>query len=190
MHLGEPMSDVQPPVWGMLQKLVPELAKWWSDRPKRRAATAAAELMFWPDGMLEELEKIAEGTATKKDVERLREKLLGSKDRVDKIIRDLVNSRAELLKCENGIAVVAQINGLTYESRISGRIHGKRNLREAILALLTKYDAASKPKMESKRTAKIVSLATEALIICNGIEAFNAAVRRLHRFVFSDRTSG
>jgi hypothetical protein len=177
------MSDA-PPVWEVLKEAIPELTKWWSDRPKKRAARAAAELMFWPDGMLAELEKIADGSATNKDVKRLRQKLAESKGRVDKIIRDLDKSRGALLRCENGPVVVAQIIGLVRESRTSGRIHGKRDLREAILALLAQYDRALKANKKSKRAVQPVNLAVEALTICNSIEAFNAAVQRLHRFVF------
>ncbi|UGX92400.1 hypothetical protein G6321_00042945 [Bradyrhizobium barranii subsp. barranii] len=146
-------------------------------------ASAAADLMFWPDGMLAELEKIAQGNATKKDITALRRKLTESQSRVDEIIRDLNDSRDVLRDRPDGLAVIAQINGLLHESRGNTKLV----LRQDILSLLDAYASRSKPRKKKKTKKELQeqeSLATRALVICNSIEAFNAAVRRLHRFVF------
>jgi hypothetical protein len=134
-----------------------------------------------------ELELIAQGRATKKDVEKLREKLIKSKSRIDLIITNLGVLRGALLKSPNGIAVVAQINGLIHENHNVGGITNKGGLRREVLSVLDSYDRVSKLKKNSKKASEHQeALATQALLLCNSIEAFNASVRRLHRFVFSD----
>jgi hypothetical protein len=177
------MTGTQPPLWEAIRDLVPELAKWWSNRPKKRVASATAELMFWPDGMLAELEKIAKGNATKKDITTLRKKLTDSQSDVDEVIRELNESRDALRNRSDGLAIIAQINGLLHESRSNSKL----GLRRDILSLLDDYASTTKPRKKRKTKSdqqKQEDFATRALLICNSIEAFNAAVRRLHRFVF------
>jgi hypothetical protein len=70
-------------------ELVPELARWWSGRSAKRAAAAAATLGFWPDGMLKQLKRIAEGNASAADFEELRREFRETRGPVEKIIKEL-----------------------------------------------------------------------------------------------------
>jgi hypothetical protein len=59
------MADIQATILAIFQEHVPEIGKWLSKRPIRKAANTAMDLEFWPDGMQEELTLIAKGREQK-----------------------------------------------------------------------------------------------------------------------------
>ncbi|RXH24055.1 hypothetical protein XH99_28595 [Bradyrhizobium nanningense] len=168
-----------------LVKLVPAFAKAWTDRPKKKAARAVAELMFWPDGMLEQLEKLAQGKGTDEDVAKLRKKLAKSRSKVAGTLQGLAGARDALLRMPDGVFVVAQINALLAQGSRLRHVDGKRGLRDRIGELLQEYEEAMSIKNKKEKKLRLERVCTSALLLCNSIEAFNAAAARFRRYVFA-----
>src|SRR5438128_498645 len=68
----------------------------WAQRDERSAAKEAGKLTFWRDGMLRQLETIADGRATKRTFEDLRKNFDETADRVNKTMEKLAEVRGKL----------------------------------------------------------------------------------------------
>jgi hypothetical protein len=161
------VSETQAAIWQIIESNIPKLVQWWSARPKRQAVTGAAALMFWPDGMLQQLEVIAQGHATQADFKELRRKFKESKALMEEVITALKKSRTEIQKYPGGVAVVEQINQILFSNEI-----GKTTIRREIQEILSR-----------ERDLSHQSIAQLARGVCNAMHAFNAAVGRLDRLV-------
>ena len=150
----------------IFEKLGPALTGWWSRRPARRAAAAAASLQFWPNGMLKQLELIAQKKGSRADFKELRRQFEETEEPVEKIINELEEIRSVLVEREDGVQIIELINQIIF-----GPV-GKRMIRNDI-------DFILKNKKDKD------AIAARALEVCNAIAAFNAATNRLHRLVYS-----
>ena len=83
------MADIQSIILAIFQEHVPEIGKWLSKRPMRKAANTAMDLEFWPDGMLEELTVLGKGEGTKASFKKLEKKLKSTAKEVEEIIEGL-----------------------------------------------------------------------------------------------------
>ena len=157
-------------IWEVIARNVPDLIRWWSDWAKRKAAADAAGLMFWPDGVLQELKIIANGEASERDFRRLKKKFDDSQADVDRIIEGLKKSRRQIQKKRGGIAVVRQINEILFNDSM-----GKSNIRLEISDILRQRESYLKRNADLHQ-----SIGRRAQRLCNSIDAFNASVSRLH----------
>jgi hypothetical protein len=96
------MSEAQYAIWQIIESNVPKLMQWWSQRQIKQAVTGAPALMFWPDGMLQQLERIAQGQSTDANFKELRTKFNESKIFIDEVITGLDYKRA-VLKFRNAL---------------------------------------------------------------------------------------
>ena len=119
--------------------------------------------------MLEQLQLISKGQATKSDFVKLAGHFRQSKGPVSEIIVGLSASRDKILKCKNGPQVVEVVNEIIF-----GPV-GKLTIRNAIKRILKQKDTALLNDSET---------AAEALMVCNQIHAFNASLKKLHRLVY------
>jgi hypothetical protein len=161
------MSELQDRMWEIIGKNIPKLMHWWSQRPIKQAVVGAAALMFWPDGMLQQLERIARGEATDADFKELRMKFNESKIFIDEVIVGLRKSRTEIQKLSGGLEIVDRINEILYSSTT-----GKSSIRREIDELL---------KISRRKGFDEQVIVRRAAELCNAMYAFNAAVRRLDR---------
>jgi hypothetical protein len=158
------MSEVQ-------QTLVMELLKpvldAWSQRHERKAARDAGSLMFWPDGMLKQLEIIANGKASQSNFEELESMFKQSSEHVSETMDRLVDARNRLA----GTEIARQINTIIFSNS------GKSSIRREISEII-----AAKDNFLNGDDYK----SNDALMICNIIRHFNSEVERLSRMIQND----
>jgi hypothetical protein len=167
---GENMADTQSTILAILREHVPEIGKWLSKKPMRKAANRAMDLEFWPDGMLEELTLLAKGEGTKASFKKLEKKLKSSAEEVEEIIEGLKRSRSHISKLKDGEIVVTQINQIVFNQEV-----GKSAIRRDIESLIRSH----KPTQANNDYVR-----NQSLVICNAIDAFNAGLHRLKRLVY------
>jgi hypothetical protein len=136
----------------------------WLRRNERSAVRQAGELMFWRDGMLKELELIAQGKATDETFNDLRTKLEDTEGDVVAAIQELTKARSKL----SGTKIAEQIDKIVHDS-----IWGKTMTRLMIEDVLQARAHGDDP-------ANIRNLADH---LCRNIKTFNAEVQRLNRMV-------
>jgi hypothetical protein len=158
-------------VWGALApelaKLVEPIIAALSSRHERKAAKDAASLAFWPDGMVGQLELIAQGHTDEAIFKELKKQLKESREPVEDLIESLKTVREKLAGKKGGDIIVNQINLILFDRQMS-----KNAVRERIQWILDNKGEAD--------------LRNEAMIVCNDIDALNAAIRRLSRMVHGD----
>jgi hypothetical protein len=146
----------------------------WVNRNRRKAGEDAGVLTFYRDGMLENLQVIAEKKATARTFGALKRQYEKSALGVDKTRTRLIRARDKLA----GTAVAEQIDGILHSDS------GKMTIREEIEQLLRAWDLAkSLPPDHPHLEMTWRNMADDADHICKSIELFNANVRRLHRMV-------
>ena len=69
------MSEIQSAILKIFVEHTPDIGKWLSKRPMKKAADAAIDLSFWPDGMLDQLTLLANGKATAAAFKKLEKNL-------------------------------------------------------------------------------------------------------------------
>jgi hypothetical protein len=164
------MSEVQSAILKVFVDHAPDIGKWLSKRPMKKAADAAIDLSFWPDGMLDELTLLANGKATDASFKKLEKKLKSTAKDVADIVEGLKDSRSRIAKLNGGETVVAQINQIIFNEET-----GKLAIRRDIKILIDAY----------KRTKALDDyyVRNQALQICNAVDVFNAGLNRLKRLV-------
>ena len=162
--------DIQSTVLAIFQEHVPQIGKWLSKRPMRKAANTAMDLEFWPDGMLEELSLLAKGEGTEASFKKLEKKLKSTAVEVERIIEGLKRSRSSISKLTDGEIIVAQINQIVFSQTA-----GKSAIRRDIKSLISTH--------KHTKAANNHYVRTQSLTICNAIDVFNAGLRRLKRLV-------
>ena len=133
----------------------------WGMRNQRKAVKQAGKLMFWSDGMLGLLLKIAEGDKTKKTFAELKKKFTASEALVNATMEQLATLRGEMA----GSSVARQIDRVLYDYR-----YGKSMIRQRIgdiIASGSKYDVS-----------------VSAAEVCRDINSLNSELERLHRMVY------
>jgi hypothetical protein len=165
------MADIQATILAIFQEHVPEIGKWLSKGPMRKAADAAIDLEFWPDGMLEELTILAKGEGTKASFKKLMKKLKSTAREVEEILEGLKRSRNHISKLKGGEIVVTQINQIVFNQET-----GKSAIRRDIESLIRTH--------KSTKAVNDHYVRNQSLIICNAIDAFNAGLHRLKRLVY------
>jgi hypothetical protein len=164
------MTDLQSTILRIFQENVPEIGKWLSRRPMRKAANTAMDLEFWPDGMLEELTVVAKGEGTAASFRKLQKKLKSTAKKVEQIIEGLKRSRNEISRLKDGEIVVAQINQIVFNQDT-----GKLAIRRDIESLVRTHRSSEPVNNHYVRN--------QSLVICNAIDVFNAGLHRLKRLV-------
>jgi hypothetical protein len=165
------MADTQSIILAILREHVPEIGKWLSKKPIRKAANAAMDLEFWPDGMLEELTFLAKGEGTKASFKKLEKKLKTTAGEVEEIIEGLKRSRSQISKLKDGEIVVTQINQIVFNQEV-----GKSAIRRDIESLVRTHKSTQAVNNDYVRS--------QSLLICNAMDAFNAGLHRLKRLVY------
>jgi hypothetical protein len=128
----------------------------FSKRNEVKVAKRAGALTFWRDGMLRELEIIAEGKATKQTYRKLAKQLDESEGRVQATMEKLVEARHKLA----GRKIADQIDKILNDYHF-----GKSMIRSEIRIVLSTKD---------KNLARH---------ICNSIHTLNSELERLNRMV-------
>ena len=133
----------------------------WGGRNERLAATRAGTLMFWGDGMLGLLRKIADGDETQKTFSELKKKFNASQERVDATLVQLAKLRDKLA----GSKVAHLLDGVLSDYR-----YGKSIIRsqiEVIVEFGPGHDAQARADQ-----------------VCRDIGVLNSELERLHRVVY------
>jgi hypothetical protein len=146
------------------KKIVIDIVRLWLGRKNRRIAERAGFLAFMSGGMLDQLQTIVDGTATEKTFKTLRAQFRETEQPVRQAVVDL----DQAIKHFGAHPIAFQISEI-----IRGRYIGKLPIRSSIRELLgMRRSRASKLRMRNK-----------ALEICNLIDSFNAALKRLDRML-------
>jgi hypothetical protein len=143
--------------------LLSEILTAWRDRTARRAASNAGGLAFWRDGMLEQLQKIAEGDADEKTFVLLAKNFEQTNVRVSRLVGKLKRARDELSPGR----IAEQIDVV-----LNHDLFGKRKMRDQIRRIIQRHKANE----DVKSDAEAVFHATRTL---------NSELERLHRIVSS-----
>jgi hypothetical protein len=146
---------------GPTTTLLQQVLDAWVNRNERNAARKAGELTFWRDGMLEQLEAIANGKANDKTFSELKKNFKKSAEHVDRAIEKLKELRNEI----GPNAIGKQIDEI-----LNSNNFGKTWIRDEISMLLEahKYGQAN---------------VEDAKLICQRIHRLNAELARLKRLV-------
>jgi hypothetical protein len=143
-----------------VRKIIEDLVGIPAGRRKRGALKNASSLIFWGDGMLGPLRRIAEGQGSDQDLAHLEAGYETSRGEVDEAIWRLTELRERL----NNTALENEMARLI-DDIINGQV-GKRRIREKIQALVEGSDHLNRE---------------DALKICADIEEFNAKIGQLYK---------
>lgn len=144
-------------------KLLAPILQAWLQRDERKAATAAGRLTFWRDGMLGQLDLIANGKSNEAIFSELEDNFKRTADRVTHAIQELARVRDIL----SPGPIAEQIDAVLHSDQF-----GKTSIRREIENLLRNRAQPDAAHMASN--------------ICRAIQTLNAELRRLHRMVYSD----
>jgi hypothetical protein len=133
----------------------------WRDRNERNAVKEASSLTFWRDGMLEQLNQIADGKATRRTFDELKKAFGESADPVAEALARLVELRAKIINPQ----IAHQIDKIVNDSR-----YGKNSIRENIEWIINHHAETD--------------VQVTAIEICKGIEILNAELKALFRIVY------
>jgi hypothetical protein len=151
--------------------LLRETMSAWVNRNDRRAAKDAARLTFWRDGMLQQIEAIANGKHEPELVQKLRKAFDESESRVEEALDRLREVRSKIGPNAIGKQVDLVINHAEY---------GKTGIRVDIELLLDRLEAPVEP--QHRQIAEDV-IKSDARNLVGNIEAFNAELSKLQRLV-------
>ena len=144
-----------------------EILDAWANRNELKAVKLADSLGFWRDGMLDNLQKIADGELEpNKDTVflKLGEQFRETKEPVERIITELSALRTRLEGRKGAAAAIGQIDVILYHKDL-----GKNRVRKRIQYILAHKDS---PYVQE-----------EAKAACNDIRGLNAEIAKLSRLV-------
>jgi hypothetical protein len=158
-------------VSGATLLLLREIISAWASRNERRAAKDAGRLAFWRDGMLQQIEAIANGKHRREVVRELRKAFDESGGRVEEALNRPREVRSKIGPNAIGKQVDLVINHAEY---------GKTGIRGDIELLLHQLESPAEPQYRDtvEEAAK-----ADARYLIGRIEAFNAEVGKLQRLV-------
>jgi hypothetical protein len=163
------MSDDTIP--GATLSLLREIIGAWANRNERRAAKDAGRLAFWRDGMLQQIQAIANGDHRPEVSRELRRAFDESKERVEEALDRLREVRSKIKPNAIGKQVDLVINHAEY---------GKTGIRVDIELLLLRFEGPVEPQYREMIEDEAKS---EARYLIGTIQAFNAEVGKLQRLV-------
>lgn len=147
--------------YGVAGELLKEVLYAWRDRNQRIAVKEANSLTFWRDGMLEQINEIAHGKATKKTFDELKRNFELTEEPVAKSLAKLRELRERIVDGRIGDKLDGIINNPHY---------GKNTVRQNIQYILDHH-----------RKSDVRNAAAEA---SKAIEILNAELRALFRMVY------
>jgi hypothetical protein len=140
----------------------------WRDRNERNAVEQANRLTFWRDGMLEQIEKIADGKATKKTFNDLKKNLEQSEEAVDNAVNQLRRLRGRITDPQ----IKRQVDEILHNPHF-----GKNMIRVRIGHILTQHE-----RHQGRNGGEEVRI--EAVEVARAIEILNAELKSLYRMVY------
>jgi hypothetical protein len=154
------MGDTQQVV---IAEFLRPLMDYWMHRDERRAVEESGRLRFWRDGMLRQLEQIANGTAKAETFELLKKNLEETAGPVRGAMEKMRAARDKLGTGKLADEIDAVLNSDGY---------GKEVIRMDIKQIIANPDNHGVPEMAKE--------------LCNRIGALNAALDRLRRMVYDE----
>jgi hypothetical protein len=151
--------------------LLREIISTWANRNERQAAKDAGRLAFWRDGMLRQVEAIANGDHSPAVLRELKKAFDESKERVEETLDRLKEVRSKIGPNAIGKQVDLVINHAEY---------GKTGIRFDIELLLQRFEVPIEPhnRQLNEELAK-----SDARFLIGNIQAFNAEIGKLQRLV-------
>jgi hypothetical protein len=163
------MSDLASSLPSSVYSALTSLLQAWSRRNEWSAARDVQSLVFWRDGMLKYIAKIAEGTATIDDFSRLRYEYETTRHPVE-----ITFERLRALRPELTIELNQQIDKILNDYN-----YGKGSIRTSIFELTTEqaiYRATIDINNSEQRNV--------AKMLRNDIEILNREIQKLYDMVY------
>ncbi len=157
------MSEAAGQVPQTVYPLLKEIVDAWFRRDEFLAAKESATLTFWRDGMVKQLQQIANGQATEATFKVLEKEFYATEKPVKRSIEKLIVVRNKL----GASQLSNKIDFILHDYQF-----GKGTMRECIELII------SNPEMD-ERTMKDL-----AKVACAGIATLNAEISKLHRMVY------